>query len=68
MMKLLITALATAMLATACTGGSDSTTQSTIDLGRPGVDNTLIASLSAFEQCDDFLSHLQEQCPLQVPA
>ena len=59
MKKLLATLIATVMVAAACSGGSDGATPRTIDIGRPGTDNTLIASLRAFEACDDFLSHLQ---------
>ncbi len=62
MLKTLFTTLiATTVLATACTGGTGSSDPgpSTIDIGRPGVDNTLISSLRAFDQCDDFLTHLQ---------
>ena len=60
MKKLLAVITATIVVATACTGGSDGAEPRTIDIGRPGENTTLIASLRAFQECDDFLSHLQE--------
>lgn len=62
MRKLFLTFLAIALLATACTdstNGSTSSPLSTIDIGRPGIDTQLVAALQAFEQCDEFLNHLQ---------
>ena len=58
--KLFAVLMATIIVATACTGESDGAEPRTIDIGRPGESTTLIASLQAFEECDDFLSHLQE--------
>jgi len=66
MRKLFITLITMAMVATACTSTTDdsstpnsSSPRSTIELGRPGLDTSLIASLRAFDACETFLTHLQ---------
>ncbi len=67
MRRLFITLITLVLLAAACTsdgndsvdGGSSSTTDSTIDIGTPGIDIGLISSLAPFDSCDAFLDHVK---------